>query len=300
MTNKVYKFNLSQPAIFYKAGQYLADTGWQHKDIINHGDYELFVVLKGAAYIQIGADKFVVGPHECLLIPPAVRHVGYQGSPAGTDYYWMHFYSQANVPLDNFPVPDMHEPVAYLPQIFKLENFERFALLMRQLLDSANRSATLEITSNYLISAILIELANQYLSLSQKQQSTVPSTRFELIKNWIRIHSHEPLTVQRVSENFHITPTYLAQIFRERHQVTPVQFINRVKIAQAQELLLTTDATIKQIALELSFRDEKYFLRVFKQQTGITPSKFRNSYDKTYLNNPQVDPTIPKPASLNR
>jgi AraC-type DNA-binding domain-containing proteins len=92
-----------------------------------------------------------------------------------------------------------------------------------------------------------------------------------------------------------MTPIYLTRLFKTYENTTTVHFINSVKIKQAEELLLTTDKSIKEIAYELSFSNEKYFLRIFKQITSLTPSNFRNSYSKTYLNNIEVDPTIPKP-----
>lgn len=93
MSKKVYKFNIESPMNFFKAGQYFANNGWKHKDVVNDGDYELFIMLEGAAYIQIESQQFELHENDCLLIPPYIRHFGYKGSPANTTYYWMHFYS---------------------------------------------------------------------------------------------------------------------------------------------------------------------------------------------------------------
>jgi AraC-like DNA-binding protein len=298
LDNKVYKFNLHTPLTFFKAGQYFADKGWRHKDIINDGDYELFIMLAGSVYIQIGDQKFDLHQYDCLLIPPYIRHFGFQGSPAGTTYYWMHFYSSSSVTTTYSTHSHLNFMEAGIPQLFNIQNFERITILIRQLLDAANQVNVLEFTASYFISSIVVELSNQYLWTIRGHRSTTHSMRFELIRNWIRIHSHEPLTVAVVAEHFNITPAYLTQLFKNNQKTTTIHYINESKVQQAQELLLTTDWSVKQIALELGFNNEKYFFRIFKRIVGITPMLFRNSYSKTYLNNIQVDPPIPKPQHI--
>ncbi|KRL20999.1 transcriptional regulator, AraC family [Lentilactobacillus kisonensis DSM 19906 = JCM 15041] len=295
---KVYKFWMNVPFTFFKAGQYSANAGWKHKDIINDGDYELFIVLTGVAYIQIGSERFQLKKHDCLLIPPHVRHVGYQESPDNTNYYWLHFYSSGPVQSSYDSHIDKQKVEVIVPQIFNILNFDRVTILIRQLLDAANERLVVSFTTNYFVSSIVIELCNQYLSQIKGNESELHSTRFELIKNWIRIHSHDDLTVYLVAEHFDITPAYLTRLFKKYEGITTVQFINRAKIQQAKELLLTTEMSIKQIALELGFQSEKYFFRLFKHETQVTPTQFRNSFDKTYLNNLAVDPPIAKPNQI--
>ncbi|WP_056963798.1 helix-turn-helix domain-containing protein [Levilactobacillus spicheri] len=293
MNKKVYKFSLYDPVKFFKAGQYFADAGWRHKDITNDGDYELFIMLSGAAFIQIGTVQYALSEHDCLLIPPYIRHFGYRDSPNGTVYYWMHFFPNGTVTTSYTVNLAGNENEVTLPQQFIPKNFERVALLIRQLLDSANDKSSSQLATNYFVSSILIEVSRQFIATIHPAPKS--SSRFELIKNWIRIHSHENLTVAQIAAEFQMTPVYLTRLFKLYEGVTTIHFINSIKINQAQELLLTTDKSVKTVSLELGFRNEKYFLRVFKNMTSLTPTQFRNSYAKTYLNNIEVDPTIPKP-----
>lgn len=292
---KVYKFNLSKPFSFFKAGHYIADAGWQHKDIVNDYDYELFLMLNGAAYIKIGQTKYTLHRHDCLLIPPRIRHVGFKKSPNNTIYYWLHFFPQESISFEYLP-ERIHADEIIIPRFCHLHNFTRITLLMRQLLDSANSAEALPLNSDYFVSSIAAEVSTQYIHECRKQRSAKDTSRYELIKNWIRIHAKENLTVTKVANNFNISPTYLAHLFQTHDQLTTVRYINHVRIQQAQELLLTTDMAVKQIALELHFDNEKYFYRVFKQVTGTTASHYRNAFNKTYLNNIKVDPKIPKPS----
>lgn len=299
MYNKVYNFDIVNAFTFYKAGQFITAGGWKHKEIVNPGDYEFIIVIKGTIYVEIEGIRFSVKKHECLLIPPYTRHFGYLGADPDSTHYWMHFFPSGSVSFSQESFANTHNEadnyhMIQIPQHFKIPEFEKIVILNKQLLDGANVQSNSPLTTNFLISSIAIELANQYKKL-QVPQIEKGSTKFELISEWIKIHSHEELTVSKISEHFEITPTYLTRLFKKYKHVTTNQYITQIKIQQAEELLLTTDKSVKEIAIELSFSNEKYFMRVFKNLQGITPTEFRNSYPKTYLNNTVVDPTIAKP-----
>lgn len=294
--NKVYKFLLTQPLQFYKAGQFIAQPGWRHKTVTNDGDYEIIIMIEGDIHIQIGDDQISLNKKDCLLIPPHIKHSGFKGSSQKSMFYWMHFFPNGEVTSSYASTLETNHYEVLIPYVFNINNFERLAILVRELLDSANDQHPLVLAPHYYISSILIEISHQYIN--SVRQNKNPSMRFEMIKNWIRIHSHDKINVGSVATEFHMTPVYLTRLFKEQEQVTTVQFINRVKVKQAEELLLTTDFSIKEIAYELSFNNEKYFLRVFKKINSLTPTQYRNSYTQTYLNNVKVDPTIPMPDNL--
>ncbi|WP_371263554.1 helix-turn-helix domain-containing protein [Paenibacillus sp. 1_12] len=57
------------------------------------------------------------------------------------------------------------------------------------------------------------------------------------------------------------------------------------KILKAKELLSRTTMSVIEIAKAVGLHDEKYFMRLFKNNEKMTPTKFRNAYYLTHLNN---------------
>jgi len=296
MSKKVYKFNLAVPFSFYKAGQYQTDNHWKHKDIININDFEILIVISGQVFIQIANEKFVLSNHDCLIIPPKIRHFGYKSSPINTEFLWVHFYSNGLFNVLNEMDSGKNQ---LINQHFTLFKFSRIILLFRQVLDSANDPDSPLIATNFFVSSLALEISKQSMHYSTIYNNRMKdSSRFETIKNWTRIHSHEKLTVKKISDAFGITTPTLNRMFHKYLNCTTVHFINIIKIEESTELLLTTDITIKGIAYELGFYNEKYFFKIFKQIMGITPSEFRNANPKTYLNNQTVDPEISDPTRI--
>lgn len=63
------------------------------------------------------------------------------------------------------------------------------------------------------------------------------------------------------------------------------EYIHITRLRKATDLLSSSNLSIKEIANEVGFQDEKYFMRVFKKYKKMTPSEFRNAYYRTHLNN---------------
>ena len=83
------------------------------------------------------------------------------------------------------------------------------------------------------------------------------------------------LSIADVCEQFSISQTQLALIFKREMDTSFLQYVLDLRIARAQELLLFSDKKIYQIAEEAGFEDAGYFSYCFKQRCGVTPKSFR-------------------------
>ena len=77
----------------------------------------------------------------------------------------------------------------------------------------------------------------------------------------------------------HFSPAYIRKKFYESAGVTPVEFLNNMRLEHAKKLLMSNvNLSIKQVSEESGFKDSYYFSRFFKEKTGMTPSTFRKQY----------------------
>jgi len=74
-----------------------------------------------------------------------------------------------------------------------------------------------------------------------------------------------------------MTPSYFCTFFKRATGQTPVQYIHKVRVARAIDLLRTTDQGIYDIAIDSGFANLANFNRIFKRVTGQTPSAVRLS-----------------------
>lgn len=85
---------------------------------------------------------------------------------------------------------------------------------------------------------------------------------------------YEDLSVKEVANTFSFNSDHLTLLFKKKLGMSTIRYLNTLKLNKAKELLCTTNKTIKEISYELKFKDEKYFMKLFKNYEGITPSKF--------------------------
>lgn len=83
------------------------------------------------------------------------------------------------------------------------------------------------------------------------------------------------LALDALAETVHLTPQYFCRLFKQTTGLSPIEYINRVRIFQSEQLLLSTDATVTEIALEVGFSQVSYFNRIFHRYKGMTPSEYR-------------------------
>ena len=78
-----------------------------------------------------------------------------------------------------------------------------------------------------------------------------------------------------------VSDDYLSRVFSRELGVTPWDYLNRYRILRAKELLGKTSETIGNIALQVGFKDQAYFSRVFHKLAGRSPQAYRDEPEKT-------------------
>ena len=92
----------------------------------------------------------------------------------------------------------------------------------------------------------------------------------------------EPLDVRRLARMVGLSVSQFDRRFKRFLQMTPQEFILRVRVHAARRMLVTTDKSVADVALDTGFCDQSYFTKQFKRQTGMPPSHYRRVYqDRT-------------------
>jgi AraC-like DNA-binding protein len=88
-------------------------------------------------------------------------------------------------------------------------------------------------------------------------------------------HFRESITRWRLSDCVNASEDYLSRIFRKQMGISLWDYLSRLRIGYALELLRTTGESVNEIASRAGFQDQAYFCRVFRRVTGSTPGQSR-------------------------
>ena len=97
----------------------------------------------------------------------------------------------------------------------------------------------------------------------------------EQIEAYIHKNYAADLSLQTISQALNYSEAYFCKLFKQCFRENFSVYLNRYRIDKAKELLATTDVGVKDVSQACGYADSSYFARVFKRQTGQTPSDYR-------------------------
>lgn len=90
----------------------------------------------------------------------------------------------------------------------------------------------------------------------------------------------EPLAVEQIAKAVHLSPFHFARMFRRSTGMSPHEYVTARRIEKAQTLLEVSDVPLAEIAHRVGYRTQAHFTRVFHEQVGTTPRRYRQSSRK--------------------
>jgi len=85
------------------------------------------------------------------------------------------------------------------------------------------------------------------------------------------LNYHSDININKVAEEVGISERYLRNLFSQYLNLSPLDYLNQIRINKAVELLRNTEMSIKEVCFQCGFQSPQYFSRIFKQQMGVSP-----------------------------
>lgn len=125
--------------------------------------------------------------------------------------------------------------------------------------------------------AICVKMLNQ---IAKKRQSSC-SALVDKAKKYINDnYGDSELSLNSVSNYLHISPSYFGAIFKNELGETFVNFLLKIRMEKARDLLSTTAMKSFEIAEKVGYSQQHYFSYSFKKHYGVSPNEFRNNLNK--------------------
>lgn len=102
--------------------------------------------------------------------------------------------------------------------------------------------------------------------------------RIDQIITYIHLYYRSKLTLQDIAGSANISQGECCRLFKRMLNTTPIEFLNRYRISQAQLMLCSTNSAILQIAQDTGFPSINHFITMFKRYCGCTPREFRRKF----------------------
>jgi len=226
----------------------------------SHPYLEIIYFIEGRASVAAGDEVFDVSLFDLLVYPPGVAHRESLDLSSRQEIVclWLELGTGATLPW-SFKLGDDGGELGWLCQRAHRNHVER-----------GEGYRELE---EHLLRSLLIFIEQKLSVAGPSRNPALDRSRAYIDEHWA-----EDFDVDALARVAYVTPSYLSRLFRKELGTTPMRYRNTVRIEKAKHLLLIKSASVEEIADVLGFADAKYFSRLFKSLTSLTPSQFRGKY----------------------
>jgi len=129
-----------------------------------------------------------------------------------------------------------------------------------------------------LATTLAVHLVNRYSARHQAVRAYrrgLPPHKLQRVLDYIHDHLADDLSLAALAASAHMNPHHLTRTFKQATGLPPHQYVMRQRTEQAKRLLARTERPIAEIALDVGFKDQSHFTKVFYRHTGVTPKRYR-------------------------
>lgn len=259
-----------------------ADTSWVIADHA-HANWEFHYVISGGANVSIMEQTIHVGPGDLYITPP----------------YFTHRQVSDADPLEEYCIECSLIPQERLTQEFsgtQIENFLRNSdvvafmsypapSIFQPLFDALNRHLNTDCAySPVLVEGILLLILAEFINsavlyLNQDagagRKRRDRSSQAIRIKNFLDASLCNNITTKDIADLLYFSPRQIDRLFFEKFNMSPLQYLHKLRMNTAIHLLETTQMPFRKIAIKCGFTSYQQLLRTLKKNGLPTPSEIR-------------------------
>jgi len=245
------------------------------------GSFEIILMRSGQMALGEGKRRFVLEPHDALLLLAGRSHRGLSDYDDQTSFYWVHFRLPKKW-IHLGPAPKRRTSWLGIPRRSHPARPERLVDLFCQFLHCQEQGFIRPMEADLLVTQMLVELS----FTGTRGGGTLAERRMaERVKKIVDAEFHDPqLSPGQVARTLDVNPDYMGRLFKRASGRTLGRYIIQRRLREARKLLLESELNVNQVAQAAGFSDSGYFRRRFHREFDLKPSDLKRLYFRTHVN----------------
>lgn len=265
----------TRPKLYY-LGEISPQISSYPRVLHSHAEHvEISIIYSGKSEYLIQDKKQLIQSGDILIYNSHIVHDELSDIHNQIGSY---FFAIGNIQVPglrpNALIPDEVSPVLHVRK-----DFERILQLCQDMLHEVERKSEWSACVTQFQTQVLLEIIWRVIHEEQPgEPAQQPCMMGQIIKAYIDQHFREPLTLKGISEALRLSESYVSHEFKNMVGYSPMQYVLRRKIGEAQTLLISTNYSITKIAQMVGYDSQSHFNQRFIRYVGISPSRFRKNY----------------------
>ncbi|WP_054023812.1 helix-turn-helix transcriptional regulator [Bacillus sp. FJAT-28004] len=147
--------------------------------------------------------------------------------------------------------------------------------LLRKLSGRSDQQA--QLWKNTIIHDILLLASDHFNPLFQESMPSADDPVLEAILERLQTLAYTPFNINSVAAEFGLSAVQLTRKFKQTFSVNPCEYITTLRIHRIKSLLLESDYTLQEIAVQCGYDNGYYLSRIFSSRVGVSPSDYRKN-----------------------
>lgn len=241
----------------------------QHENLV-----EILLVYSGNGIHTINQERYITSKGDLIFYNSGVLHDEVVGRQSRWGTYCL---AVSNLKLHHMALNEII-PEHYSPVINSGEHFQEILELFRILEGTIWKKDKLAAEfNNYIARALIIKFCSviqeKYSSKQEKKASLASKVQMFIDKFY-----KEDINLDIIAKAVNANRYYLSHIFKAETDFSPMQYVTRLRLGEAQNLLINTDLSVTEIAAAVGYNDSNYFQKVFRRNVGLTPGNYRRRW----------------------
>lgn len=246
---------------------------FETEHIYQHLRIEINYVKKGSCFIQLGNESIGFKENEMMIISSNVSHF-FEAGPEGATLMQLEFLPEIFAQFSSYEKNKIPEliPINIFSKENKLIKIVNNVRIINSVQRIVNEMNVMNEYYQYLVImyyAELLILINRHMDEVYLPLCTNESMRQAI--SYIQMNYISDISISEIAAHSGIGERYLRKLFAQHLNMSPLDYINQIRINKALELLRNTEMSVKEVCYACGFQSPQYFSRIFKQQVGITP-----------------------------
>lgn len=280
---RFYEIPNNEPVLALTGNQWIQVYGENINNLHFHNLLEIGYCYYGQGNLVIDEDCYRFDEEMISCIPENFLHV--TKSDDGILAYWEFLYINPAEILkgcqrSSQEIRDILEAVNSKAFFVKVQEAPVIAMLIRAIIEEmkAGKEYHLECVRG-MVYALLFEIAR----FNGKKAGSVPgrngSLPFEKAIEYVEKNYASNFKIMDLAKECHMSETHFRRVFQEKMNMTPIEYVNFVRIRKACELIDKTDISMEDVALKVGFITPSTFNRNFRRIVGTSPYQWKKRPD---------------------
>lgn len=130
---------------------------------------------------------------------------------------------------------------------------------------------------------LLVLLAKLFRLAIERNRKSLGKYQKEIVDDaivYLQDNYSRPLSIEDVAKKALLSPSYFSSVFKAHTGASITDYVQRLRISKACNMLVETDYTIDEIISKVGYNDSKFFYKIFKRYTSLTPGEYKRRHKK--------------------